>query len=142
MTALAFAPNGVQKSSLSNLIEEWFDNDFPTLNSKSHPSTNLIEYDDHYLIQLSVPGYQKSDFSIQIDSNELTISTKKKETSSPVQNYRLREFSKHQFTKSFNLSDTIELDKITATCVDGILAIQLPKKEEAKKKPPRTIDIK
>jgi len=143
MTALAIAPNGVQMPLLSNVIDEWFGNDFMKSNHDKLPATNMIEYDDRFVIELSVPGYQKKDFSIELNKGTLTISSKKtEETDKAEGRMRLRGFSKSQFSRSFNLADSIDTDNISASCENGILSIELPKKDEAKTKPPRSIEIK
>lgn len=143
MKALALAPNGATTPMLSNVFEEWFGNDFFTGVNSMMPKTNIIEKDDHYLIELSVAGYRKNDFEINVDRKLLTISNSK-ETSgeSDKDNFVVREFSRKSFTKSFNLSNTIDTVNISAKCEDGILSITLPKIEEAKSKPPRQIKIK
>jgi len=143
MTALALAPNGVKKPMLSNVFEEWFGNDLLRGNSFIPPKTNIIENDDHYLIELSVPGYQKSDFDIKIDRRLLTVSYSDEEsTNSEEKNYVIKEFSKTGFSKSFSLSSSIDAEKISAKCRVGILSIVLPKREEAKSKPVRKVEIK
>lgn len=142
MKALALAPNGVKTPMLSNVFEEWFGNDFFNNGNLVLPKTNIIENDDHYLIELSVPGYQKKDFDIKLDRRVLTISNSKEMTDeSTKEAYIVREFTKKSFSKSFNLADTIDAENITAKCSEGILSLILPKIEEAKSKPPRTIKI-
>jgi HSP20 family protein len=143
MTALALTPNGVKKPMLSNVIEEWFGNDFLRGSNLMLPKTNIIENDDHYLIELSVPGYQKSDFDIQVDRRLITVSHSKEDsTDNESQSYIVRGFTKSSFSKSFSLSSSVDSDKITAACTDGVLSIYVPKKEEAKSKPVRKIKIK
>ena len=57
------------------------------------------------------------------------------------QDYTRREFSYQSFKRSFYLPNTVEADKIAATYKDGILSLTIPKKEEAKRKPVKTITI-
>ncbi len=142
MTALAFAPNGVHKSSLSNVIEQWFGNDSLRQGNFKNPSTNIIENDDNYVIELSVPGYSKDSFEINVERNQLHVSTSKS-MGETIENdtYKMREFSQMSFIKSFHISNDIDTDKITARCDNGILSIVLPKKDEAKPIPPRSISI-
>ena len=73
MTALAFVPNGVQKSSLSNMIEEWFNNDVNSRKDYGMPSTNILEDNDKYIIELSVPGYTRDLLSINVNRNQLPL---------------------------------------------------------------------
>lgn len=142
MTAYALAPNGVQKSSLSNIIDEWFNNDSLNRGHFNMPSTNIIEEDDKYIIELSVPGFTKENFQINVDRNQLIVSTESSNDSSIEKGkYSLKQFSSSSFKKSFHLSDDILKDEISAKCDLGILSITLPKKDEAKTLPPRSIDI-
>ncbi|MEQ8880235.1 MAG: Hsp20/alpha crystallin family protein [Cyclobacteriaceae bacterium] len=57
------------------------------------------------------------------------------------QQYTRREFSYHSFKRSFYLPNTVEANKIEATYRDGMLSLVIPKKEEARKKPVKTISI-
>jgi HSP20 family protein len=52
-----------------------------------------------------------------------------------------KEFSYYSFNRSFTLPMTVNSDRIKATHKDGILVINVPKKEEAKEKPSREISI-
>ena len=143
MTALALTPNGVGKQSLSTVFDEWFGNDLIFTNPIKKPLTNISEFDDHFRIELSVPGYQKSDLIMSIDNHVLEIKSKNSdEMVEDSSNYRLKEFSKFKFTRTFKLTDIIDYDKVSAKCDNGILEIVLPKIEEAKKRPPRQIQIK
>ena len=143
MTALALTPNGVKKPMLSNVFEEWFGNDLLKGNNIMVPKTNIIENDDHYLIELSVPGHQKSDFDIKVDRKLLVVSNDQQNDQESTQGgYIVREFSKNSFTKTFSLSNSIDSENISAKCTDGILSIIMPKREEAKSKPARKIEIK
>ncbi|WP_317128090.1 Hsp20/alpha crystallin family protein [Maribacter sp. MJ134] len=55
--------------------------------------------------------------------------------------YTRREFGYASFKRSFSLPETVSDDKIKAEYTDGVLSIHLPKKEEAKQKPARSIKI-
>lgn len=83
-----------------------------------------------------------SDFQLDLDNQILTISTVlKEENQHKDDNYNRREFGYSAFKKTFSLPETINDQKIDANYKDGILSIHLPKKEEAKQKPPRQIKI-
>ena len=143
MTALALTPNGSVLPTLSNIFDEWFGNENLNISNKNYPLTNLKEFDEYFEIELSVPGRVKKDFNIHLDQNILTISTVDQEENETVNaNFRLRQFSGYSFTRSFKLSNDIDTTGISAKCMNGILTVHLPKKEEAKKQPPRKIDIK
>ncbi|MCE3278765.1 MAG: heat-shock protein [Bacteroidetes bacterium] len=72
----------------------------------------------------------------------LTISGEHKmENESKEKTFTRREFNYGSFRRTFTLPETVNDDKIDAKYEDGILKIHLPKKEEAKAKPPKEIKI-
>ena len=91
---------------------------------------------------MAVPGLKKSDFQLDLDNQILSISTEiKKENDQKEENYTRREFGYASFKRTFTLPESVDEEKINAKYEDGILSILLPKKEEAKQKPARTIRI-
>ncbi len=105
-------------------------------------AVNIIEAPDHFRIELAAPGLKKNDFELKMDNGVLTISVNKEWKQEEGHEYRRREFAYYNFERSFMLPDTVDADKIKATYKNGILTVTLPKKEEAKEKPPRKIEIK
>jgi len=72
----------------------------------------------------------------------LTVSSDKKLDEEKTEGeYTKREFSYQSFLRTFTLPETVDAEKISAVYENGILKITIPKKEEAKVKPARTIDI-
>lgn len=107
------------------------------------PSANIVEEKDKFIIELAAPGLEKEDFKINIEDKILTISVEKEEKKEEEENnkYTKKEFSYSAFKRSFNLPDSILVDKIEATYKKGILNVNLPKKEEAIVKSAREIKI-
>ncbi len=131
---------------LSDLLEDFFNtdifNDMPAVQS-SIPAVNIKETDKAYVIELAAPGLKKDDFEIDLDNNVLTISYQKKdEKKEEDANYTRREFYFTEFKRSFTLPETADLEKIDAKYKDGILEITIEKKDEAKVKPRKKIQIK
>ena len=93
-------------------------------------SVNIHETDDAYHLELNAPGREKADFSIKLDNNVLTVSTEKKEEPT-VENEKLirSEFGLKSFKRSFTLNEKIDTENIAARYENGILKIELPKKE-------------
>lgn len=121
-----------------DLMDEFF---APNFNGTA-PAVNIVENEDGYRIEVAAPGLQKSDFKLDLDHNRLTISAQKEEKSEEKKDkYTRREFSYSSFQRSFTLPTTVDGEKISATYTDGVLLVQLPKREEAKVKPQRTIEI-
>lgn len=108
----------------------------------SLPAVNIKENAEAFSLEIAVPGMKKSDFNIDVDNKILSISSESKEEKEhKEENYTRREFGYSSFKRTFTLPDTIESDKISATYNDGILAVHLPKKEEAKEKPAKRISV-
>jgi HSP20 family protein len=125
--------------SFDGLMDELF-NDLPTNFGKvlredvlHFPPVNITENEAGYNVKLSAPGFKKSDFSITLDSNILTISAEKKEEATTETDKMIRkEFSLKSFKRSFTLDEKIDATKIAAKYENGILAVTLPKREEVK----------
>lgn len=114
---------------------DWANLNFSDTNT-TLPAVNVIENEDEFKIELAAPGMTKDDFKINLEGNILTISSEKKEEKEDKkQNYTRREFSYLSFQRSFTLPEhSVDREKVAATYKEGILHIQIPKREEAKPK--------
>ena len=107
------------------------------------PAVNLINLDNEFVVEMAVPGLKKSDFDISLDNDVLSVGAEtKSENNEDNENYTRREFGYSSFKRTFVVPETVETEKISAEYKDGILKITLPKREEAKKKPIKSIAIK
>lgn len=105
------------------------------------PAANIKENENEFLIELAVPGKTKEDFKIDVNEKLLSISSEQKESKEEKEeNFTRREFSYQSFRRSFRLPETADTDAISAGYVDGILKINVPKKD-AKKLGVKTIPI-
>ncbi len=95
------------------------------------PPANIVEKADLYKIELAAPGMLKSDFIVKLDGKILTISAEKK-TEDAVENEKMirKEFGYKSFKRSFTVDEKIDGANITAKYENGILTLELPKKEE------------
>lgn len=126
----------------SNGVKPWVDDVFDSIFNDSFisdrmvtrvPAVNVSESSGHYHVELAAPGLKKDDFKISVDKNTLTISVEKNmENMSGDRKYNRREFSYYSFVRSFSLPDTVDYAGIEARYADGILTIDLAKKEEAR----------
>lgn len=134
--------NNMLFPSLMNDIftPDWFGG---TENYKANvPAVNIKENEKGFELELSVPGFKKENFNIEVDDNVLTISSEvNTENDTNDENYTRREFSFSSFKRAFTLPETIDEGKINANYENGILKMDLPKKEEALPKPKRLIEI-
>ncbi|MBS1753314.1 MAG: Hsp20/alpha crystallin family protein [Ferruginibacter sp.] len=131
--------NNPINKSFDGLMNELF-NELPISFGKSiredvlhFPPANIIESDEAYKIEMAVPGMDKADFNVKLDGNILNISSEKKvETSSENEKMVRKEFSYKSFKRSFTLDEKIDAANISAKYENGILKLELPKKEEVK----------
>ena len=123
--------------------KDWMDSVFSDRPGISTPAVNVKETNDDFMIEVAAPGLDKKDFKVDIDNNMLTISSEKefKNEEHDEGRYMRREFSYTSFSRSFSLPDAVDAEKIKAQHKDGILMITIPKKDEAKRKPPKQIQI-
>ena len=93
---------------------------------------------------MAAPGMNKDDFKVELDGNLLTIVSEKNQENEVKEGerYSRREFSYQSFQRSFQLpKEVVDADKIEAKYENGVLRLLIPKKEEAKPRPPKTIQI-
>ncbi|NJM79783.1 MAG: Hsp20/alpha crystallin family protein [Flavobacterium sp.] len=131
-----------------SVMEEFFKPDFmggvQGFSNSTIPAVNIKETETEFKIELASPGLKREDFKIEIDENVLSIlSERKNESEGKSDNgkYTRKEFSFSSFKRSFTLPDTINEDEIKADYQDGVLHLNLPKREEALPKPKRFIEI-
>lgn len=127
---------------LGSELFNWGHNNFSSHNT-TMPSVNIYENEDDFVVEMAAPGMKKDDFKVELDGNTLTISSnKQQEQEENKKGYTRREFSYQSFRRLFILpKDVMDDDKIVAQYEDGVLRLTIPKKEEAKKKAPRLIEI-
>lgn len=120
----------------------WGNNNYSST-STTMPSVNIRETADNYEVEVAAPGMEKKDFKITLDGNLLTISSSKQQSNEETNDrYTRREFSYQAFQRSFELpKDVVDEDNINARYENGLLYLSIPKKEEAKKKEPKMIEI-
>jgi len=122
-----------------SLFNEFFNNSYSSVLS---PSANIKETDEAYAIELAIPGFTKDNFKIEVRDRVLEVSSvSESENEEKKENYIRKEFSYSSFNRTFRLPRTVDVDKIAATYENGVLTLDLPKKEEAKVKEPRLISV-
>lgn len=125
--------------SFNNLMDELF-TEFPVIfkddannNWKGFIPVNITEQENAYSIDVVAPGFEKSDFKINLDQQILTISADKKEEVKNENNKNVRsEYKFRSFKRSFTLDEKINAESIDAKYVNGVLTLTLPKREVVK----------
>jgi len=137
MTLVKFA-NGQKNRAVSPFFNDVFDsilNDSFLSDKLSSrvPAVNIAETEGEFQIELAAPGLKKEDFKINLDKNVLSVSAEKKtENVEEGKKFSKREYNYNSFTRSFTLPETADQTSIAAEYTDGILKLNVAKKEEAK----------
>jgi HSP20 family protein len=123
-------------------VDDIFNSDFFEENSLM-PAMNVIEHKDDFEIEFAAPGFSKKDFVVTIEDNILHVNGEKKnEVEEKDENFTCREFSYNTFKRSLSLPQSVNLDqKVKATYKNGILKINLLKKEEVKKHTEKVVEV-
>lgn len=132
-------------NDFDRIFDEFFNTALPVQRNgnglKAVPAVNIIENGDTFRLELAAPGLEKNDFKVDVEQNVLRIEVNKEFKAEEGETYKRCEFGYFDFMRSFRLPETIDANGIEASYVNGILVVHLPKKEDAKVKPPRTIKI-
>ncbi len=111
-------------------------------NLLSVPAVNIAENSSSFRVSLAAPGMKKEDFKISVEDNMLTISAEKKEEKEQKdEKFTRKEFNYSSFNRSFTLPKDVIADKINAKYEDGMLKLNIPKKEESRKVTPKHISV-
>jgi len=132
------------RNPLADIVNNFFDNDLSDFFGKRvcDPAANIIDLPEAFQLDIAAPGMKKEDFKINLENNILNISAEMEdEKNEEGKNYTRKEFYYGSFSRSFTLPKTIDLEKISADYQNGILKINLPKKEEARVEVKKQISI-
>ncbi|MEH0155641.1 Hsp20/alpha crystallin family protein [Limibacter armeniacum] len=108
------------------------------------PAVNVKETERAYELEVAAPGINKDDFKIEVNDNVLTISSEVKSEVNEEDKgqFRRREFSYQSFKRSFTLpQDHVDLENIKASHNNGVLMLNIPKKDPNVPKTVRSIEI-
>lgn len=105
----------------------------------SLPRVDVADAGEEFVVLVELPGVKKEDLKISVREGVLAIGGEKRPKAKPEDSRWLRnEIAAGKFQRSIELPAPVNGAKITATLIDGILRVTLPKAEEAR---PREITI-
>ena len=127
---MSYYINGSYKNKTnawSNLIEDLFtDSLFDAVESRRR--ANIISREKEVEIQLECPGFTKEDIELSFEKGALKVVCNPKEVTE--EKYLHQQFSPTQSTNLFTLNDELDSSKTKASCRDGILYINIPRKKQ------------
>lgn len=101
----------------------------------SYPLLDISETDENVIVKAELPGIDPKEVDISIADNNLTIKGEKKEEADEKgKHFHRVERSYGRFSRTINLPKSVSTDNVKAEYKNGILEINIPKKEEAKAK--------
>jgi len=127
---------------LPSLFDDFFDSNILEHTGSINPAINVKETKNSFEVELAAPGMTKKDFDIHIDGDEnMVISLEHKEENDNVNkeeckvedsdsHYLRREFYYSKFQQTFLLPENSDKEKISAKIENGILLINIPKKDK------------
>ena len=123
-------------------FEDFINNFFGSNIYNDIPPYNIIDTDKEFLIEFSVPGFNKKDFSVEVEENNLKVSKLFSEKNKLENNFFKRQFNYSQFEKNFRIPEEVNIEKIYSIYDNGILKIFLPKVKELKQNKIKSIQVK
>ena len=133
MALTRYNQNHYRPVSFSSVVDKFFNDSFFAAENTNtfKPGVDIVETDESFEVQLSIPGVEKDQIKIDLDNGVLSISGERKmEEKTEKKNYRSIETRYGMFKRSFQLPDNISEEKIEASHKNGILTIVIPKNEE------------
>ena len=147
-TGTALAPRRSLRNLMKDPLEFWprFNRVFEGLGTEENalvawtPACDIFETDKAIVLKVELPGIKKEEVFVSVENNLLTIHGERKfQEETKRENYYRIERNFGEFFRSFTLPNYIEPAKILAEFKEGLLVLNLPKREEAK---PKQIEIK
>ena len=133
MTLVKWAPKPVSLfNEMDSMVNSLFGNDWnlPVDHEDWSPAVDVKETHDNFLINADIPGFNKKDIKVNIIDQKLMITGESKnESNDENSRYHYRERRHGSFNRTFNLPESVNEDKISASFKNGILEIKLPKHE-------------
>jgi len=132
---------------LPDFFNDFFDTNWMERSNATAPAINVLEDEKNYELELAAPGMTKEDFNVTLDEEgDLVIKMEKKVENKEEKkhgHYLRREFSYSKFQQTMLLPEDAEREKIEATVENGVLKVNIPKKEKIQpEKTIKTIEIR
>lgn len=122
------------------LLDDMINDTSSTSIATRTPKHNVIENDKEFQIEISLAGVKKDDMNINIDKDVMTIKAERKEIKDVKYNRKQTYFGRYE--RMFVLPDEVDKENISASFVDGMLKIIVPKDMNNTTSSKKIIEIK
>ena len=125
-----------------NLFDDWFD--FPSFRNMDRQlygkhyaremKTDVREHDDHYEVDIDLPGFKKDQIQLTLEKGYLTVTAAKKVEKDEGEKGKTLRKERYDGTlqRSFYVGDALTEKDITAKLEHGVLSLAIPKRAEEK----------
>ncbi len=105
------------------------------------PSVDITEHPEGFRLEFDLPGFTREDLKITVNDKVLTVTGTRERKLEESEDKYFRHYERPcgTFNRSFRLPDYVDDTSVKAAYAQGVLTLELAKKEEAK---PHTIEIK
>ena len=134
MSLVRYHSEPLKTLGLNGFFDDFFLRDFNQTQKEkqNYIPVNISEENKAFQLELLAPGRNKEDFTIESKNDRLTVAwskNRKEEEKASKSILKRKEFSVKSFTREFKLPQNIKLNSISASYIDGILRVTVPKKE-------------
>ena len=137
--------NRALRSYSDFLWDEDIDKKLYGKNARNIMKTDVKDSGDHYDVAIDLPGFKKDEISVSVDNGYLTVSAEKgqekEEKEEKSGRYIRRERCAGSVSRSYYVGSSVKPEDVKAKFEDGILALQVAKKEEKEEEKKALIKI-
>lgn len=126
----------VPRRNSFDLFDDFFDDGFFPRKERNLMKTDVREKKDKYIVDIDLPGFEKENINLSLNNGYLDITAKvEKENNNDEEKFVRQERFYGECSRSFYVGEDITEGDIHAEFKNGILKIEISKKEETKKLP-------
>ena len=128
-----------------DLFDDFFEDDFFPRKERNLMRTDIREQKDRYIIDVDLPGFEKNNIKVSLNNGYLNIHAKvdkKEDDNKEPEKFVRRERFFGECSRSYYVGDEIKEEDIKAEFKNGILKVEVPKKEAKKTNEIKQIEIK
>jgi HSP20 family protein len=140
-TVSLYRPASLERAmnDFNRYMESFFDSPLaPVEGGRNHlPLVDVQETDNTYRVEAELPGFEEKNIQVHVDGGNLTIESAKEEDKKEKKDdgtYLIRERRTVSFSRSFKLPENADTEAVEAVFKNGVLTLEIKKREEAPKK--------
>lgn len=99
-----------------------------------NPAVDVLEEKERIVVKVEAPGVDEKDLRVMFEDGILTVTGERQFERKEDSNYHRIERAYGSFSRSFTLPPSIDASRIAANYRNGVLEIEVPKKEESRPK--------